>query len=112
MFDGDSIVGVVLCRADALCHAQALHIVTSVVVHGIQFAPSVAVMLTAKSMQPCSHVWNPQLLPFANETVGRRGVLTLRNEHEVKLALPTYEHVRLPTSTSVLTCSCSTFSII
>ena len=53
-------------------------------------------------MQLHLQVWTLQFTSFAGEAVGRRGVLTHRIEHEVKLALPTYQHVKLPTCASVL----------
>ena len=42
-----------------------------------------------------------QLPPLAGETVGLASVVRHRIEHEVNLALPTYAHVQLPTSTCV-----------
>ena len=83
-------------------------IVSIDVVHGGQLSPSVAVMFIARSMQPCSHVWTPQLpqlLPSLAKLLVEElelGCLKTSQESEVKLALPTYEHVRLPRCASVI----------
>ena len=88
----DIMVGVVLCRADALCRAQALFTV-SIVVHRGQLSPIVAVMVEFADA-------SASLL--AGETGGRATVVKHRIEIGVKLASPTHEQVTLPTCASVI----------